>query len=321
MNLSLFELPKAYKYLVMAVLVGMSAYLTFYYHRVLGTGTVFTHFYYLPIVLACIWWKKKGITVVLLLSAILLLSHYLFRGDAGYINNIMRILIFFLVAFVSILLSEGIEKAQERASENQRWYQTIFHNAGTAMAILENDALITLANAEFEKLTEYAREDLDNTKSLFNFIPDKSMHRVRNYYYHVRKEKFYGVGYLMIKLTNKTGVVRDVRLSFSLIPGTNKIVATLVDLTQLKKALEEQRRLKSELAETLAKVLGGYLPICSRCKKIRDDSGKWNAVETYISKHTQADFTHTLCPECAKILYPELTNDLEDDDDNREMIT
>lgn len=318
MNLSLFELPRIYKYLVMAALICLSGSLAFYYHRVLGTGTVFTHFYYLPIVLACIWWKRKGLAVIALLSLILLASHHFFRGEEGYANNFMRILIFFLVAFVSILLSEGVEKARERADENRQWYQTIFHNAGTAMAILENDAIISLVNAEFENLTEYSTDELGNNKSLFDIIADKHTHKARNYYYHVRKERFYGSKYLMIKLDSKTGGVKDIRLSFSLIPGTNKIVATMVDVSQLKKAMEEQRRLKSELAETLAKVLSGYLPICSRCKKIREDSGKWKAVETYIQNRTDADFTHTLCPECAKTLYPELLDDM--DDGTRDMI-
>ncbi len=318
MNLSLFELPKTYKFLVMAVLIFMSAYLAYYYHRVLGTGTVFTHFYYLPIVLACIWWKKRGLMVIALLSLVLLGSDHIFRGSEGYANNFMRILIFFLVAFVSILLSEGIEKAQERANENKLWYQTIFYNAGTAIAILEKDAEIDLVNVEFEKLTEYSMEELGTNRSLFTMLADKHMHKARNYYYYVRKEKFYGAGYLMVKLNNKTGGVKDIRLTFTLIPGTNKIVATMVDVTQLKKAIEEQRRLKSELSETLTKVLSGYLPICSRCKKIREDSGKWRPVESYIQDRTDADFTHTVCPECAKILYPELINDL--DDEGRDLI-
>lgn len=52
------------------------------------------------------------------------------------------------------------------------------------------------------------------------------------------------------------------------------------------------------------KVLRGLLPICSSCKKIRDDKGYWNHLEQYISKHSEADFTHGLCPACARRLYP-----------------
>ncbi len=63
-----------------------------------------------------------------------------------------------------------------------------------------------------------------------------------------------------------------------------------------------------ELKESLAKVkqLNGLLPICSSCKKIRDDQGYWNSVETYISRHAEVDFTHSMCPECAAKYYPNL---------------
>ncbi|MFC1592200.1 hypothetical protein ACFL43_06720 [Thermodesulfobacteriota bacterium] len=66
-----------------------------------------------------------------------------------------------------------------------------------------------------------------------------------------------------------------------------------------------------ELQHALAKVktLSGLLPICSNCKQIRDDQGYWNKIEIYIKDHSDADFTHSICPECAKELYPELYED------------
>jgi PAS domain S-box-containing protein len=67
----------------------------------------------------------------------------------------------------------------------------------------------------------------------------------------------------------------------------------------------------TELKATRArvKVLGGLLPICSSCKKIRDDTGYWNRIEAYIHDHSEADFTHGICPTCARELYPELYED------------
>ena len=52
--------------------------------------------------------------------------------------------------------------------------------------------------------------------------------------------------------------------------------------------------------------LSGLLPICANCKKIRDDQGYWNQIETYIRGHSDARFSHGICPECVKKLYPEL---------------
>lgn len=71
----------------------------------------------------------------------------------------------------------------------------------------------------------------------------------------------------------------------------------------------EKQRLKDVAAIREAyeevKVLGGFIPICASCKNIRDDNGFWSQVEAYISEHSEAEFSHSLCPDCAKALYPE----------------
>ncbi len=72
--------------------------------------------------------------------------------------------------------------------------------------------------------------------------------------------------------------------------------------------LEEKEQLILELQDALAKVktLSGLLPICASCKKIRDDQGYWNRIESYIGKHADVEFSHGICPECARKLYPEI---------------
>lgn len=85
--------------------------------------------------------------------------------------------------------------------------------------------------------------------------------------------------------------------------------AGLIDhIAALKQAEEERERLISQLQEALAniKTLSGLLPICYSCKQIRDDKGYWNQIDTYIRDHTEAEFTHGICPACAKKLYPDL---------------
>ena len=71
---------------------------------------------------------------------------------------------------------------------------------------------------------------------------------------------------------------------------------------------KEREKLIKELQDALAKVkkLSGFLPICSSCKKIRDDEGYWNQIESYIRDHSEAEFSHSICPECVKKLYPDL---------------
>lgn len=65
------------------------------------------------------------------------------------------------------------------------------------------------------------------------------------------------------------------------------------------------RNAELQKALTQIKELKGIIPMCSGCKKIRDDSGYWHPVESYIQTHTRAEFTHGICPECTKKLYPE----------------
>ncbi len=81
------------------------------------------------------------------------------------------------------------------------------------------------------------------------------------------------------------------------------------DITKLKqteiKLLKRTKELE-ELNEKLNKTLNGIIPICASCKKIRDDEGYWNQIESYIRDHSMADFSHCVCPECAKKLYPDL---------------
>ena len=77
------------------------------------------------------------------------------------------------------------------------------------------------------------------------------------------------------------------------------------DITEIKRAHDELKKLNSELTEALNKVklLSGFLPICANCKKIRDDSGYWKQIEKYIAERSEAAFTHSICPECYDKLY------------------
>lgn len=76
-----------------------------------------------------------------------------------------------------------------------------------------------------------------------------------------------------------------------------------LEVHRLRLQVEQQR---DELCSALSKlkILSGFLPICANCKKIRDDSGCWHQIETYIREHSQAEFSHGVCPECTLILFP-----------------
>lgn len=84
-------------------------------------------------------------------------------------------------------------------------------------------------------------------------------------------------------------------------------------IAERKKAEAEKEKtiIKLQEATQKIKILGGLIPICASCKKIRDDKGYWCRIESYISEHSEADFSHGICPDCLKKLYPEFSDENE----------
>lgn len=80
---------------------------------------------------------------------------------------------------------------------------------------------------------------------------------------------------------------------------------------QLKERNQELESRSAELREAMdhVKTLSGLIPICCECKNIRDDQGYWKVVEEYISEHSEARFSHGICPECIRKLYPDVADD------------
>jgi PAS domain S-box-containing protein len=95
-----------------------------------------------------------------------------------------------------------------------------------------------------------------------------------------------------------------IRNSEGRILGTSSIA---YDITERKRIEAERTHLIAHLNETLSKVktLSGLLPICASCKKIRDDRGYWQKLETFVREHSGAEFSHSICPDCMKLLYPQ----------------
>ena len=94
-------------------------------------------------------------------------------------------------------------------------------------------------------------------------------------------------------------------------------IGAMEELSQQAQELDNQNKtltqINQELQHALAKVktLSGFLPICANCKKIRDDTGYWNQIELYIKDHSEAEFSHGLCPPCTQELYGDFLDDNE----------
>lgn len=95
-------------------------------------------------------------------------------------------------------------------------------------------------------------------------------------------------------------------------PLQTRELRSTIEIALYKYTMEEKlRNTNAKLEKALAeiKTLSGLLPICAKCKNIRDDEGYWNSIESYIIHHSEAEFSHSICPECAKVLYPDFYNE------------
>jgi Histidine kinase N terminal. len=102
-----------YKSGLMGILLLGACILTYYYHATIGTGVIFTHLFYIPIILASIWWGKKGIFVAIFLGALILISHALFLKGVPFVDDIIRALMFAVIGGVVGWLMDGIKKIED----------------------------------------------------------------------------------------------------------------------------------------------------------------------------------------------------------------
>jgi CheY-like chemotaxis protein len=94
-------------------------------------------------------------------------------------------------------------------------------------------------------------------------------------------------------------------------PFDERLLQITIDMALFRHSMEQERqRLTKDLQRALdeVKTLSGLLPICTECKKIENDEGEWEGVESYIAHRTDADFSHSVCPSCVRKLYPEIAD-------------
>ena len=221
----------------------------------------------------------------------------------------------FLSTIVGILLFVGfkIRRTNRKLTLSGGKYRSIFEHTGTAMMMIAIDTTITMVNSEFEILSGYRREDVEMKKSWRQFAHQADIKKMLAYHEQRRSNaRDVPINY-EFRFINKQGEERHVFVTVGMIQGTDHSVASLIDITDRISVEREKEHLIVELKHALnnIKTLKGLLPICSYCKKIRDDKGYWKQIESYIQEHSGAEFSHGICRDCANEHYPDL--DVYDD--------
>jgi PAS domain S-box-containing protein len=176
------------------------------------------------------------------------------------------------------------------------------------LIITDLNGIIRFANPSFCKMFDYSHDDiiglnaadLFSTKEVRTFsdvvaIVDISKDDSQEFIVESKEGRSFVVELSASNVTSSSGELAG-------------RMASLIDITKKKEIEADREKLINKLQDALNKIktLRGIIPICASCKKIRDDKGYWNQIESYIKEHSEAVFSHGICPECAEKLYPEL---------------
>ncbi len=209
--------------------------------------------------------------------------------------------------FVLLAIRDVSERrrAEEGLRKSEREYRALFENANDSIMIFELESEVILeANPKACEVYGFTRDEFigmslksvtldvargeEGLRTLLQTGSCRDYHTV-----HMRKD-----GTPMNIVANSALLERN---------GRKVVLSIDRDDTERIRAQAERERLIEELTSALAKIktLTGLLPICASCKNIRDEAGNWTAVERYVRDRSQANFTHSICPECAQRLYPD----------------
>lgn len=183
------------------------------------------------------------------------------------------------------------------------WQRILIEESRDGIVIIDSNGKVYKANKRYADMLGYSMEEIhqlhvwdwdakftkEELLEMVHAVDDRGHHFVTR---HRRKD-----GTLIdVELSNNGACDRGQKLIFCICR----------DITDRIKAAKERQKLIQDLKEALAeiKTLRGILPLCSFCKKIRDDKGYWEQVDIYIKKYSEADISHSICPECMKKHYP-----------------
>jgi PAS domain S-box-containing protein len=198
------------------------------------------------------------------------------------------------------------KQAEKKIHESEENFRAIFENNSSAIAIIEPDTTISMVNDAYCQMSGYTKQEVVGMSWTQQILPD-DLERMKEYNRRRLINPQDAPDKYEFKFYKKSGEIRYGLMSISFMQSARKIITSFIDITDRKIAEEEGEKLINELKAALAdiKTLSGLLPICASCKKIRDDNGYWQQVEGYIQKHSEARFTHGLCPDCTVKYFPE----------------
>lgn len=191
------------------------------------------------------------------------------------------------------------KRAEQDLSESEQRYRTLFETSRDAIYTADVPGSIIDANQAMCELFGYTRQEFIGRNAAIVYDDPAQRERFLASLHDAGEVRDYDVRFIQ-----RCGTLMDCLITANLqhdrhgnVVGYQGIIR---DITAARQAARERERLIAELQAALDKIrtLKGLVPICARCKKIRDDGGYWQQLEAYIEKHSDAVFSHGLCPHC-----------------------
>ncbi|MCG8688665.1 MAG: PAS domain S-box protein [Desulfobacterales bacterium] len=227
--------------------------------------------------------------------------------NRNLLKSIITALFFLLMAIpiIGVYISSQ-KKYLENIKDSEAKFRTLAESSPIAIAILRQDNYLYV-NSSWESLTGYNKEEAKELKPIMTVHPD-----MRDQVYKNAEDRLnykdIQTRYEMKGVTKNGGTIwYDFSATLLNYGDEPAILGFFSDLTDRKKIEQEREEIIKKLKQALDEIntLKGIVPICSSCKKIRDDKGYWNQLESYIESHSDAAFSHGLCPDCSDKLYGE----------------
>ena len=205
---------------------------------------------------------------------------------------------------------DKLRRTEKLLTEEARNYRVVADNTYDWEFWLGPDAQFIYSSPSSERITGYRAAEFEDDFTLFYKLihPDDITHVAEN----MNRRKFEaGLSEIEFRIICKDGSIKWIALAFMPVFDGTTFLGTRGsnrDITERKQAETSREEMIVELQQALhnVKQLSGLIPICASCKKIRDDKGYWNQIEAYIKDHSDADFSHGICPDCMQQLYPDL---------------
>lgn len=194
-------------------------------------------------------------------------------------------------------LEEELANCKRELKTAKQMEHRFFSESIDLLCFLDFNGYFRRLNPAWERTLGFTREEL-MSKPFIEFVHPDDRERT------LRQNAAVRAGGRALSFENrymcKDGSFRWLRWNASPDAPESVIYSVARDVTETKKADEEREKLVTELRTALSEVktLREILPICSYCRKIRDDENYWDTVEEYVSKHTSSRFSHSICPDC-----------------------